>query len=228
MLHTSCRALNLGSKFHGRRLDPSRADMALARRWLNECEWEHNGLCKTSLGIQILHTNMKRPLELRVVDVQSMCLTTIPLGGRYLALSYRWSSSNTNFKTTNSNIDDLKAMGSLMRYYYDLPTTLQDAIDCTLELGERYVWIDALCIIRDCKADFVKYVRQMHRIYNNAIITLVAASLAKSGDTQADGLPGYRSQDGCFMQHTAHIQDLDLCTVYAQLGQTIVTNIWSQ
>lgn len=58
----------------------------------------------------------------------------------------------------------------------DLPRTLQDAVQITRELGVRYLWIDALCIIQNSTVDWQHESSSMSAIYANAYCTIAAAS----------------------------------------------------
>ena len=58
----------------------------------------------------------------------------------------------------------------------------------TEALGERYIWIDSLCIVQDDELDKAKYLSVMDAVYAHAILTIVNAA---SGDTSS-GLPGIR------------------------------------
>ena len=92
----------------------------------------------------------------------------------YAALSYCWGGDQT-FKTTLQTISQHKKdikLGSL-------PQTLQDAIFVTEQLGLKYLWIDALCIIQDDAKDKSREISQMARVYGNATVT-IAASRAKA------------------------------------------------
>lgn len=51
------------------------------------------------------------------------------------------------FKTTTQNHARLSSPSGFP--YQDLPKTLRDACLVTKPLGERYIWIDTLCIIQD-------------------------------------------------------------------------------
>ncbi|KAK4100493.1 hypothetical protein N658DRAFT_497241 [Parathielavia hyrcaniae] len=53
-------------------------------------------------------------------------------------------------------------------------------------LGERYLWVDDLCIVQDDPATKQPMIQNMHVIYSNAYVTLIAAS----GDNSDAGLPG--------------------------------------
>ena len=57
-----------------------------------------------------------------------------------------------------------------------LPQTIQDAIIVTRKLGLRYLWVDALCIIQDSASDRAAEITKMDRIYQNAQLTISAAS----------------------------------------------------
>jgi len=93
--------------------------------------------------------------------------------GRYLALSHRWiqgpmpkwvtREANNSFKTRFEwfSIDEL-------------PTTVNDAIKVTRELGFQYVWIDSICIIQDSPKDWATEASKMADVYANAYMTLFA------------------------------------------------------
>lgn len=57
-----------------------------------------------------------------------------------------------------------------------LPQTLYDAIMWTRRLGERFIWIDNLCIVQDSAEDWEREASRMASIYGSALLTLVAAS----------------------------------------------------
>lgn len=50
----------------------------------------------------------------------------------------------------------------------------QDATKTARQLGIRFLWIDAYCIIQDSRGDFEKEVAQMSRIFAQAHIVVVA------------------------------------------------------
>ncbi|CAI4212106.1 unnamed protein product [Parascedosporium putredinis] len=53
-----------------------------------------------------------------------------------------------------------------------LPQNFQDAIILTRELGLRYLWIDALCIIQDSEDDWKNEAIKMAEIYSSAVVTI--------------------------------------------------------
>ena len=63
-----------------------------------------------------------------------------------------------------------------------LPQTIQDAIIVTRKLGLQYLWVDALCIIQDSASDRAAEIAKMDRIYQNAQLTISAASAERCQD----------------------------------------------
>lgn len=53
---------------------------------------------------------------------------------------------------------------------------MKDAILITRQLGIRYLWIDALCIIQDSEGDWQAEAKEMARIYKNSLLTIAAAA----------------------------------------------------
>lgn len=105
---------------------------------------------------------------------------------RYAALSYCWGKNNNNtLKTTPST---LKQHLSAIQIA-DLPRTLRETIWAARDLGIRYLWIDALCILqrdgnisnnKEADADWQYESAHMNLVYGNALFTFVAAAAANS------------------------------------------------
>ncbi|PQE33590.1 heterokaryon incompatibility protein [Rutstroemia sp. NJR-2017a WRK4] len=95
--------------------------------------------------------------------------------GYYAALSYCWGADQKGL-TTLHNLDS--------RFQHldtsALSQTIQDAITCTKNMGMKYLWINALCIIQDSVDDKVFELASMGRIYQNASIAIVAASASSA------------------------------------------------
>lgn len=88
--------------------------------------------------------------------------------GRWVALSHCWGNA-TPIKTTTSTIDEFtEGMPA------QIPKTFADAIFVTRALGQRYLWIDSLCIIQDSPDDWVAESSLMHQVYSQALFTIVA------------------------------------------------------
>ncbi|GAW25949.1 putative heterokaryon incompatibility protein [Rosellinia necatrix] len=95
----------------------------------------------------------------------------------YIALSYCWGDVDV-VRTTASNYE---AMKTEIRVSI-LPGTIQDAITVTRNLGRRYLWVDALCIIQDSKLDWEIESANMASIYRSSLLTLAAATAAAASD----------------------------------------------
>jgi hypothetical protein len=73
--------------FHGRTIDPARGNLSLARNWLSICENQHGQLCEVpALETKDAFT-APSPTNLLVINISHMCLSPLPEGARYLALS---------------------------------------------------------------------------------------------------------------------------------------------
>ncbi|KAH5487174.1 hypothetical protein HBI52_239710 [Parastagonospora nodorum] len=64
--------------------------------------------------------------------------------------------------------------------FYDLSLTFKDAVKLTIDLGERYLWIDSLCIVQDDPDDWLHEAGKMSAVYGNAVFTLSALSSSDS------------------------------------------------
>ncbi|KAK0639955.1 heterokaryon incompatibility, partial [Cercophora newfieldiana] len=103
----------------------------------------------------------------------------------YVALSYVWGSA-AGLSSTRGNIDALKRPGSLWLAQRDLPAVITDAMALVAGMGERYLWVDRLCILQDDGDTKMAAINQMDVIYENALLTIVAAE----GADASAGLPG--------------------------------------
>ncbi|EAQ87603.1 hypothetical protein CHGG_04222 [Chaetomium globosum CBS 148.51] len=112
-------------------------------------------------------------IQLKVNDTE----TNAP----YLALSYCWGKQPKPTAPVQPLLlrrDNLEDFVSEIKLE-SLQQSIQDAIFVTRKIGFRYLWVDALCIIQDCKIDKGREISQMASIYKNAAIT-IAASCSES------------------------------------------------
>jgi len=93
----------------------------------------------------------------------------------YAALSYSWGGSWPCSLTT-AKLDAYQKSIPVR----DLPRTLYDAMVVARRLGISYLWIDALTIIQDDRADWERESKTMADVYRNALVTLAGLSSTSS------------------------------------------------
>ncbi|KAI3333980.1 heterokaryon incompatibility protein-domain-containing protein [Ustulina deusta] len=90
------------------------------------------------------------------------------------------------------------------------------------DLGERYLWVDSLCIIQDDISDKRQYLPMMGDIFNSAMVVVVAAV-----ENAGSGLPGLRDHERRQSRFTETIQGIDFTFGQPQLQDYLSTTIWN-
>ncbi|KAF9872301.1 hypothetical protein CkaCkLH20_10128 [Colletotrichum karsti] len=158
----------------------------------------------------------------------------MPLETRYVALSYV-AGQMPVFRLSKENFESLQVEGCLAEIRSDLPRTINDAIDFTKSLGERYIWVDALCLVHDDVHDVSFGVEIMNSIYQGAYFVIIAAAGTDSNSPLISGQPE------CFLSsrittqlntvvHMAAVQGLDWHlehSVYRTRGWTLQEEVLS-
>lgn len=174
-------------------------DLQQVRGWLSNCAEWHGENCNKPLFEQL-----GSPSELphfRVIDVQEGCLATLPPGARYLALSYCWGAVES-LVAVRTNADQLGEPRGIFNASQEVASTIKEAIALTSELGERYLWVDQLCIIQDETEIKAELINNMDKIYGHAHLVIVAAS----GSDANAGLPGIGGRPRGIVQAIAEIE----------------------
>jgi serine/threonine protein kinase len=166
----------------------------LAQEWLKDCDEGHTG-CQVQranrLPTRLIDVGSLQSPVLRLVETRHETV----LSPRYIALSHPWGDTDA-YKAFVTLRDDQSEDGrNLAKFkvsipYDDLPKTFKHAVDCTRNLGVRYLWIDSICIIQGQHGDFADEAKRMEDVYSGAYC-VVAAS--RAGD-QRDGFLGARPQ----------------------------------
>jgi hypothetical protein len=125
--------------------------------------------------------------HLNFIDVRENCLTTLYKPERYVALSYVWGTSKSSF-TVKANLNERMKPGGLTAVIDQISAVILDAISLTRDIGERYMWIDSLCIVQDDSTSKQEAISKMDIVYENALMTIIAAADGNADD----GLPGVR------------------------------------
>ena len=163
-------------------------DWILPLRWLQLCEK--------------IHPYTPRKInEIRLIDLDNECLVSNSQCGRYFALSYVWGR-NQRVTLNEVNLRELHEYGNLAATTEGLSKTIRDAMLLTRAMKERYLCVDALCIIQGDKEDEKAQIQRMDEIYQNAVLTIVACH----GSDAECGLPGVAPQSRYPKQVMAEVE----------------------
>lgn len=170
-------------------------DLDVCRKWLRDCDSRHPANCAPSGS-----RDAQSSSELRLVDILDNCIIPAPARCRYVALSYVWGQIET-LSVFRDNFRELEVPGALSSRIESVPETIKDAMQVVRDLGERYLWVDRLCIIQD-SAHKASQVENMGKVYGAAILTIVAAD----GIDANAGLKGLRPGSRTLQQVTGKVK----------------------
>ncbi|CAG8974521.1 hypothetical protein HYALB_00009056 [Hymenoscyphus albidus] len=157
-------------------------DVKLLLQWKRLCDSRNYKTCH--VVNDLTQENNFHPTWL--VDTQRMCLVPGATGISYVALSYVWGEVPF-FKTTRENISQLQQDFALANpKELGIPRTISDALSIVSLLDERYLWVDALCIVQDHNHTKHTEINKMSMIYSGATVTI----FAEDGEDANYGLQG--------------------------------------
>ncbi|KAH7076975.1 heterokaryon incompatibility protein-domain-containing protein [Paraphoma chrysanthemicola] len=152
------------------------------KRFMNDCDHHHGLECNGPA----LSGKLAEHISMYQIDVVDQCLVETTSAVKYFALSYVWGSVDMSM-TLRCNLDARLQKGGLNNdQSKPLPKTILDAISFVKGLDERFLWVDALCIVQDDHDRKQRDIKQMDLVYSRAFATIVATTGA---DADA-GLPG--------------------------------------
>ena len=158
-----------------RRLLPDRIDYDLLQGWYQFCAQHHRKTCVIN--------SKNYPEKLKVIDCRTKEIVAAPPSCSYVALSYVWGQQqSTTLSAPNS---PCRSIEPSILSPDTTPTVIRDAMTVTLKFGWQYLWVDRYCIDQNGEAKHVQ-INQMHKVYSNAVITIIAAA----SDNASYGLPG--------------------------------------
>ncbi|KAF5556832.1 heterokaryon incompatibility (HET) domain-containing protein [Fusarium phyllophilum] len=172
---------------------PKYADYQRIKAWLETCREKHQS-CNEQQSITSSSLHGVSRSCLRLIDVESRRMVQTLHCVPFLTLSYVWgdaASRTFEEKALESEsyhvTENVYPMARQPIALLDgrLPRTFEDAIEFTQRLGERYIWIDALCIPQDEPDIKAQQISQMDQIYSSSICTIVSLESGVEG-----GLPG--------------------------------------
>ncbi|RDL35998.1 uncharacterized protein BP5553_06610 [Venustampulla echinocandica] len=175
---------NLG---RSRILDPEWVDLDVVRTWYSRCVKEHRLKCEQPAWIKGVEP--AKPDWL--IDIVQGCI--VPYSSetkKYLSLSYTWGQT-PNLRATTHIFDELRKPGALdpgRGFASMIPETIRNALGITKCLGERYLWVDSLCIVQDDETALYRSLKNMHMIFANSLLCVIA----KAGHDAEFGLRGIK------------------------------------
>lgn len=145
----------------------------LALDHISHCLDDHS-VCPKPPQVRLLPT---RVIDCTDTERPRLYVTGGGVDGSYVALSYVWGENQPN-KTRRENLDAYTREIDVDL----LPQTTRDAIWATKAFGEKYLWIDALCIVQDSKEDKHREIAKIPTIFANASFTIIAARSSKASE----------------------------------------------
>ncbi|KAK3370751.1 heterokaryon incompatibility protein-domain-containing protein [Lasiosphaeria ovina] len=155
-------------------------NLRMVKAWLNDCDHNHGSACNMPRS----GTRAEKDIPLNLIDVVQGCLVPATSDEKYFALSYVWGKSMGASKTLRSNYEARQQARSLSAVA--LPRTIKDAMALARELGERFLWVDAVCMVQDNAEEMARDIPNMDIVYGQAFATIVGLH----GDDADAGLPG--------------------------------------
>lgn len=144
--------------------------------WIQACNVRHAERCIAT------PVASRQPSQVPdwVIDTTAACLVAGSSAERYVALSYVWPSDTSPADTLlleRATLPHFQTPGFFLDDYNvaRIPRVIQDAVRLTQGFGERFIWVDRLCLIQNDNETYTQ-VQQMHEIYWGAYVTIVAAA----------------------------------------------------
>lgn len=169
---------------------PDQIDFQAVATWLSHCQQQHDPKCSTR---RYANTAAPDSGGIYLLDISRGSVVPASLDDRFIALSYVWGGVD-QLRLLKSKRDALAEPGALQSETFRprIGQTLRDAVAVVRAMGERYLWIDALCICQDDPEHKRAQIGQMAAIYDAAVLTIVACT-AESADSPLPGVqPGTR------------------------------------
>ncbi|KDR79143.1 hypothetical protein GALMADRAFT_223393 [Galerina marginata CBS 339.88] len=164
----------------------SHIDPSLVKKWLNLCEVHHKESCTPKGGVIKTQESEDGVEVLHLIDTEDQCVIEAKPGVRYVALSYVWGPFIPSVRLQRKNVTELSTKGALLGLRKHFSKTINDAIDLVPLIGERYLWVDVLCLVQDDDQNMLDGISHMDMVYQCSILTIIAAH----GEDANTGLPG--------------------------------------
>ena len=144
----------------------------LLRQWIVACKTHHGNACNFRSGFK------RNTLDTKLIDTKSLEVVSGKGMQPYAALSYVWGSPRQARK--------YQFRSNFRLGFASLPATMQDARQCTSQLGLQYLWIDQYCIDQANEDQKRMQIQMMDLVYECAEVVLIASD----GSSVDAGLAG--------------------------------------
>jgi len=196
----------------GAMLDSNQIDLSVLRQWYATEEMKGKSGARRNIS------------GFKVLDVVTSSVVSAPADCTYIALSYVWGTT----KPYRIKHADFLPKGNLTETSYAkidrtrLPRTSRDTMAVVEELGERYLWVDSLCIVSDNGAEMESMIRAMNQIYKNATMTIIAAC----GKDAEAGLPGIYPGSRSIRLVTGSVENIRLVSSETHPQMQLEKSVW--
>lgn len=154
----------------------------------------------------------------RLIDTLRRCIVEDVATHAYVALSYVWGHT-LQLQLTGATHHQLLVDGALDVDGMRPSQTILEAIALCRAIGQRYLWVDSLCIKQDNARDKRIQITRMRKIYREAIFTIIAAC---GSDADASLEIRDASDDG-----SSHAKDIYSNSIWAERGWTYQEDVLS-
>jgi hypothetical protein len=214
------RSTSLDASGLGRHINLKELDFLLALYWVRTCRIGH-GLHRNTDMIE----GGTLPPNFRLIDVERMCVVAADSSMEYVTLSYVWPKKD-QLKLEKGNKDDIigkdKSLEEL-RFNSKIPQTIKDVMGLCARIADRYLWVDALCIVQDDRDDRIAQIRAMNTIYGSSILTIAATC----GEGAEASLPGVQFDSRTILQEPETIQGLRLTNRPWSFDKAVQRSRWN-
>lgn len=185
-----------------------RINLDIVRGWMATCASIHPSHRARPHNHNIQH--------LRLINCHSLEIVLAATTDKYVALSYVWGDPklySMNEVTVRPNFLAAES----------LPNVIMDAIKVTLEIGIDFLWVDRYCIPQDDRKLVQYHLGVMHKVYQNAEATIIAAA----GTDPSFGLPGIGNGHSRISQPNIQLGTHQLVFTYGPPQKVVQTSKWA-
>lgn len=195
-------------------LENDKIDFTMIKNWITTYETGHGSKCngqKTEIV----------PAK-RLIDTKTSCIVENTDVDRYTAVSYAWGQA-AQFMLSKDVAEDASTEGFFDALGSKIPRTIRDAMAVCGEVGVRYLWVDALCIIQGDAEYKAHQIGLMDDIYGRALADLVVVA----GDGAESGIPGMSEKNRELVFYTEQVEGEELIASLASRTLSAKRSKWN-